>query len=156
MLRQIIHQKFVKYNGFNYTNVNNKVYVGSCPITEQDINILKQIGITSVLCLQRSDEDCSHYEYPQHWKCMNIPVYDCGYMGLDDTLNAVKFINNKSKCYVHCRNGKGRSRACVYFYLRMCGHSDEYSLFQSGIKKNRQYIRAKQLFESNRPAQGSM
>lgn len=147
-MKQKIHQKFVKYCGFKYINVNNKVYVGSCPTTEEDINILKKIGITSVLCLQRSDEDCSHYEYPKHWKYMNIPVYDCGYMSLYDNLNAVNFINNRSKCYVHCRNGKGRSRTCVYFYLRMCGHSDEYSLYQSGIKKNNQYIYAKKIFES--------
>ena len=71
-------------------------------------------------------------------------------MGLNDHLNAVNFIKKRSKCYIHCRNGKGRSRACVYFYLRMCGHSDEYSLFHSGIKQNRQYIHAKQIFESHK------
>lgn len=148
MIKQKLHQKFVKYKGFHVTNISDKLYVGSCPKTKADITTLKKIGITSVLCLQRKDEDCTPYTYPNNWKSLHVPVYDCGLIKYEEYLKSIKFIAEHSKCYIHCRNGRGRSRTCVYFYLRACGKSDKESRNLSGVKTNAQYLNAKHKFET--------
>ena len=145
-----VYQRFSEYKGFYTIKVNDMTYVGSCPRSQQDMNQLSKLGILSVISLQCEDERDTAYDYPQHWTVLRIPTHDYSVSSCRDLKVASKFLRLQTqknrKTYIHCRNGKGRSRSCAYFYLRECGKCDESSIQMSKCFNNSQLRKTRSMF----------
>ena len=134
----------------NFDLIQAGIYVGSCPSVDQDIAQLKQLKVSSVICLQ-SDEDLAVREinWPDlenKYRDNDIQIYRFPILDFDenDLANKVaepiiklsQLLKNREKVYVHCNSGVCRAPAVVLGYL--CheeGMSIESALSQIRISR---------------------
>ena len=117
---------------FNFNEITPEIFLGSCPMNTQDLELLvNETGITAVLSVQ-ADDDLKYYQInigqimnkakELGVKFTRCPMTD---FDLDDQklklIDAVKamasFMADGHKVYVHCSAGINRSSLTVLGYL---------------------------------------
>ncbi len=134
----------------NFDLIQAGIIVGSAPNSPEDVLKLKQLKITSVICLQ-SDQDfldrqldwhAMHTLYNDHGLSVyRYPILDFDEEDLSDKvaepikkLQALR--SNKEKVYIHCNAGICRAPAVVLGYLcHFEGMSIESALRQIRIAR---------------------
>jgi len=116
----------------NFDQVTPRLYVGSCPIENADVDRLKkEIGVTGVLNLQ-SDDDIAYWridweKLETHYReaeieVRHVPVQDFNpdslRRGLPRCVEALAELMEEGRTvYVHCNAGINRSPTTVIAYL---------------------------------------
>lgn len=121
----------------NYSKIRDDIYIGSCPITIEDVRILKEnIPATAVLSLQHPE---CHGAFgivdnniASEWKTLGVeyirvPMRDFDQQSQHRNLPlAVKalatMLQNNNTVYVHCTAGINRSSLVVVAYLVLFEH----------------------------------
>ncbi len=116
----------------DYTQVLDDIYVGSCPTSREEIDLLKtHLGVTAVLNLQTDDDlqrtncDWPHLEaYYRRLKIkvVRFPVRDLDPDDLRKNLPGCvqalgQLLREQHTVYVHCTAGMGRSPSVVVTYM---------------------------------------
>lgn len=146
------YQKYISsFKGFKLFKINNILYVGSCPKDHDNIIALQSLGVRSVICLQYDDEIDVHYAYPNNWSILNIPTHDLCAVTEKNLNIACNFLELQKKnnriTFIHCRNGKGRSRTCAYYYLRKIGKNKSEAKKTSRCYNNFQLYKTESIFK---------
>jgi protein-tyrosine phosphatase len=114
-----------------YSEISPNLYVGPCPKTPEDIDTLKEMGISSVLNLQTIDDE--RYLNIQ-WKALKrhydscgievhrVPVRDFDPVHLEEKLPVCvrelhDVLSASHIAYLHCTAGCGRSPTVAIAYL---------------------------------------
>ena len=116
----------------NLSQILPQLFVGSCPTSTDDVNLLKaDHAITAILSLQ-TDQDCDSYDLDwaqieaccQEWgiEVRRIPVGDFDGVDLRGNLSRCvealdELLRSGHAVYVHCTLGTGRSPTVVIAYL---------------------------------------
>jgi hypothetical protein len=110
---------------FTYTWIEqDKILAGSIPQLVQDLEILKSLGVSSILTLTRRDigtyPDFHQWLNDNHWFWVQRPIPDGGLAGNSTMFSAVDYIDamvgmNRT-IYVHCRGGIGRTGTILLAY----------------------------------------
>lgn len=115
----------------NFSRIENNIFIGTAPQSEEDINTLKQEKITSVLSLQ-SDSDltnyridwknlCSRYQYNdiavQRFQIIDFDENDLASNLMSPIKALDSMFNDGQTVYVHCNAGICRAPATVLGYL---------------------------------------
>ena len=115
----------------DYNRIHPNLYVGSCPKTLRDINVLNEIGVTAVLNLQTSDDEryvkiawnALEKSYKSCGiKVRRVPVRDFDPEDLEEKLPACvrelrDLLSTGHVVYLHCTAGCGRSPTVAIAYL---------------------------------------
>src|SRR2546427_7953100 len=111
------------------TKILDRLYVGSCPRTNEDIEMLHQAGIGAVLNLQTDEcEAHANIDWPRLHACYDshgikvrrIPVRDFDpedlATKLPDCVRTLRqLLDAGHTVYLHCTAGTGRSRIVVRY-----------------------------------------
>jgi protein-tyrosine phosphatase len=105
---------------FNFDKIDDKIYLGGIPRSEDDVNVLKNLGVKNIISLNRKWElYFSGEEYKKngitlhHFECV-----DCQPPTLANVRDILAVVHDtRDPVYIHCRAGKGRSAAAVGCYL---------------------------------------
>ncbi|HLC14881.1 MAG TPA: dual specificity protein phosphatase family protein [Thermodesulfovibrionia bacterium] len=107
-----------------YTEVIDRLYVGSCPLVPKDIKELKKMGITAVMNLQ-TDADMLYWridwdKMTRTYEKSDIKVYR--YPIRDEKLEeGISLLDSilaeEHKVYLHCNAGLNRSPTMAVGYL---------------------------------------
>mmetsp|Transcript_10903 Transcript_10903/g.12357 ORF Transcript_10903/g.12357 Transcript_10903/m.12357 type:complete len:243 (+) Transcript_10903:33-761(+) len=108
---------------WNYHKIQDGIYIGRVPRTDEDASELKQKGIGAVLAVMEDWELCLD---PMSWiagdmSYKQLAVPDFCPPSMDQLAEGVQFlqemIKEKRTVFVHCNGGKGRSVSVVLAYL---------------------------------------
>jgi protein-tyrosine phosphatase len=123
-----------KIGYMDYHEILPSLFVGSHPGSGEDIETLRQKGISAVLNLQ-TDSDMQHFKLDwdsllTHYQARGIqlrriPVQDFDPFDLQDKLPSCvsvmdDLIKSGHKVYLHCSAGTGRSPSVAIAYLSCC------------------------------------
>ncbi|MDB4512270.1 dual specificity protein phosphatase family protein [Arenicella sp.] len=115
----------------NFDLVEPGVYIGSAPQSSVDVARLKQMKITSVICLQSDNDlvarkidwqklkmsyqhnDISVYRFPIN----DFDELDLGKKVVEPIVKLNDLLSSKEKVYVHCNAGVCRASSVVLGYL---------------------------------------
>uniref|UniRef100_A0A7S3GZG3 Uncharacterized protein n=1 Tax=Spumella elongata TaxID=89044 RepID=A0A7S3GZG3_9STRA len=114
-----------------YSCVDDNLYLGAIPLQHQDLDRLEQLGIKAIVSIvQRFELETSTLSgkavTPEQWRERGVaqlildspdffpPTFDKLDAGAD-FLN--KHLTAGTKCYCHCKSGKGRSASIVMAYF---------------------------------------
>jgi len=144
-----VRQFIVPYKGFRCFRVaDTNLYVSRCPSEEKDVLSLHEMGIRSLICLQRTEEETRSPLIVKTWRTLFLPTHDYDHAKEKYLEEAFHFAHTGNRCVIHCRNGKGRSRSCVYYILRRRGYTDDEARKMARIYVwNRQYKRMRRLVQ---------
>jgi len=115
----------------DYTQILENLYVGSFPRTAEDVDTLKDVGITAVLNLQTDDDEAywniDWQSLENHYQSLTIqvgrvPVRDFDPIDLHEKLPAcvntlADLISGGQTVYLHCTAGAGRSPTVAIAHL---------------------------------------
>jgi hypothetical protein len=122
----------------DYTKILDRLYVGSCPRTKEDIDVLHQASIGAILNLQTDEcEAYANIDWPRLKTCYHshgievrrVPVRDFDPEDLATKLPECvcilrELLDAGHTVYLHCTAGTGRSPTVVIAYLNwQCGMS---------------------------------
>lgn len=122
---------------FNYDDINDYVILGSIPRDFNDIALLKREGVTKIISLNEEWElaevcdpkyaGIKRYEFPT--PDFNPPEEFTIVSAVDALEEHISPGERKSKIYVHCKAGKGRSAIVVICHLMKINNwSCEYAI----------------------------
>lgn len=113
------------------SKILDNLYVGACPMSQADVQQLKDLGITAVLNLQ-TDEDINGRGIDREdvtaayrvWRIQEVrhPIRDFDFEDLrrqlpDATAILHNLLRQGHRAYVHCTAGMNRSPTVVIAYL---------------------------------------
>ena len=109
----------------NYDQIDDNVYIGSMPITLNDLYYLDNIDVNSIVSLNENWElhiesnkelldklDIEFFQYPS--RDLIPPKMDAIILAVNQIITEIK--KNK-KVYIHCRAGRGRAATISICYL---------------------------------------
>jgi protein-tyrosine phosphatase len=113
------------------TKILEHLYVGSCPTTGHDIEVLHQTGITAILNLQTNEDQAStNIDWPSLRACygsngievrrIRVRDFDSEDLAanLPDCVRALReLLDGGQTVYLHCTGGTGRSPTVAIAYL---------------------------------------
>eukprot|EP01023_Acetabularia_acetabulum_P053724 TRINITY_DN6021_c0_g1_i2.p3 TRINITY_DN6021_c0_g1~~TRINITY_DN6021_c0_g1_i2.p3 ORF type:complete len:228 (+),score=41.56 TRINITY_DN6021_c0_g1_i2:87-770(+) len=119
--------------GINYTLILPDLIVGSCLNSIQDVDTLKSIGVTTILCLQE-DTDMDYFGIeidPIVERCKELgiyhirePIHDFDAFDVRKRLPAIikklRALHDEKrgdKLYIHCTAGMGRAPSVAAMYM---------------------------------------
>eukprot|EP00931_Biecheleriopsis_adriatica_P009667 TRINITY_DN110736_c0_g1_i1.p1 TRINITY_DN110736_c0_g1~~TRINITY_DN110736_c0_g1_i1.p1 ORF type:complete len:230 (-),score=31.03 TRINITY_DN110736_c0_g1_i1:133-822(-) len=133
-------RRFKKRKKWNYTKLDEGLYLGSLPREESHLEDLKKEGVQAVVTLNESWELLVSPQQVQDagFSCLHIPTPDFFAPTQTAIAEAVAFIKGHRDAgrsvYVHCNAGRGRSAVCILCYLissrEMCAE-DAFVLVKS-------------------------
>ena len=109
---------------FDYDRIDNFVVLGRQPRNEDDLQNLRNDGVSAILCFTQPWE---LYVHPDVYKSysmerLDLPTCDFGAPSMEQLRLGLSFINRHRmrgrSVYIHCNAGKGRSGVmAVAYYL---------------------------------------
>lgn len=136
-----------------YNGVGDKIVLGALPLKNKGHldKLKKQENVDAVLSINEDFElrslcMCSDPVTPEDWQAEGVthgqlPIADFSPITIGDINSAIQFIDGKTRTYVHCKAGRGRSVIITACYLLFKDRALDVNGAIDRIKQTRPHIR---------------
>jgi atypical dual specificity phosphatase len=128
----------------DYTQMSPRIYVGSVPITDADMDFLKREGFTCIIDLCRDNEHEPAMAEERGIEYKVCFAHDQHAHTVEQLKAITKFISERDKrgekLYIHCHAGLGRSPTVMIAYFISLGIPLNVALHDVEYKRKTNFI----------------